>query len=186
MEHLTEAQLNEYLDRALAAPARARAETHLTECPDCRARLASLQAVSRTLAALLEEMPGRDLSPSILRALPRSFSGLAWHLAFAVQAGLSLGLLLLFAPFLTDRIAGIVQAMAVRIATAEVKLPALTDLYFSLPDLRLPHPPFIPSLPITITPANSPIWLILGIAAFLLFVVGNFSLIFHSSSESRK
>jgi hypothetical protein len=186
MEHLTEAQLNEYLDSALEIPARARMEAHLSECAHCRARLSFLQAVFHALAALPEETPERDLTQSVLRALPHRFTGLAWRLAFAVQAGMSLGLLLVFAPILTGRFAGFVRAMAVRIARAEVKLPTPTDLHFSLPVIQLTHPPNLPTLPITITHSNSAIWLILGIAASLLFVVGNFSLIFHSSSESRK
>jgi hypothetical protein len=186
MKHLTEAQLNEYLDNTLAALARAQMRAHLTGCADCRTRLACLQAVFQALDTLPEEMPERDLTASILRALPRSFSRLAWRLALAVQAGLSLALLLLFAPILTGHFAGLIQAMAARIATAEVKLPNPTNLHFSLPVIQLLHPLNLPTLPITITHANSAIWLIMGIAAALLFVVGNFSLICNSPSESRK
>lgn len=186
MEHPTEAQLNEFLDNVLETTAQARISVHLTTCADCRGKLASLETVFQALAGLPEEMPGRDLSPSVLQALPRRFSGLAWRLALAVQAGLSLGLLLLLAPILTGRFAGLIQAMAVRIATAEVKLPNPTNLNFSLPVIQLPHPFNLPTLPITITPANSAVWLILGIAAVLLFVVGNFSLIFHGTSEPSK
>ena len=159
-------------------------QAHLTGCLDCRARLVALQTVFQALAALPEETPGHDLAPSVLRALPRSFSVLVWRLAFAVQAGLSLGLLLLVAPILTGRFAGNLQAIAVRIATAVVKLPTPINLHFSLPVMRLPHPLGL-ALPIAITSSNLPIWLILGIAAGLLFVVGNFSLIFHSSSKIR-
>ena len=112
-------------------------------------------------------------------------SSLAWRLALAVQAGLSLGLLLLFVSILMDRLAGIVQGLISQIPLPELKLPIPLDLHFSLPVIQLPHPPNLPNLPIAITHANSAIWLILGIAAALLFVVGNFSLIFHSSSEIR-
>ena len=185
MEHLTEDQLNEYLDNALEATIQERMAKHLSGCADCRARLASLQTVFQALAALPEEKPGCDLTPSVLRALPRKFSSLAWRLALAVQAGLSLGLLLLFVSILMDRLAGIVQGLISQIPLPELKLPIPLDLHFSLPVIQLPHPPNLPNLPIAITHANSAIWLILGIAAALLFVVGNFSLIFHSSSEIR-
>ena len=185
MNHLTETQLNEYLDGVMVAPEQGLMQTHLSDCADCRARLASLQTVFQALAALPEEKPGCDLTPSVLRALPRKFSSLAWRLALAVQAGLSLGLLLVFTPLLTGHLAGFVQRLADRIAKAEVKLPTPINLHFSLPVIQLPHPPNLPNLPIAITHANSAIWLILGIAAALLFVVGNFSLIFHSSSEIR-
>jgi hypothetical protein len=184
MKHPTETELNEYLDGALKSSAQARIEAHLSDCAHCRARQASLQAIFQTLAALPEETPGRDLTPSVLRALPRSFSGLAWLLAFAVQAGLSLGLLLLFAPVVTSRLTWIVHGLAGQIDAPEVKLPIPLVLHFSLPVLRLPHPPVL-GLPIAITCANSAAWIIMGIAAVLLFAVGNFSLIFHSSSEIR-
>ncbi len=71
MKHLTEDQLNEYLDNAVEAPVQARMALHLSGCADCRARLVSLQTVFQALAALPEETPGRDLTPSVLQALPR-------------------------------------------------------------------------------------------------------------------
>ena len=121
----------------------------------------------------------------MLNGLPRSLSGLAWHLAFAVQAGMSLGLLLLFAPILMGRLTGTIQVLANRVAGSGRIYPAPLDLHFSLPVIRLPHHP-IPRLPIVISHANLPIWLILGIAALLLFAVGNFRLIFHNTSEPQK
>jgi hypothetical protein len=185
MKHLTETQLNECLDLALESSEQARVAAHLSDCADCQARLASLQAIFQTLAALPEETPGRDLTPAVLQNLPRRFSGLGWRLAFAVQAGMSLGILTLFAPIVTGRLAGFVQGLAGRIAAPELKFPALVDIHFTLPVIRLPHPPDL-TLPITITQTNSAIWLTLGIAAVLLFLVGNFSLIFHSTSEVKK
>jgi hypothetical protein len=185
MKHLTEIQLNEYLDGALESPAQARMAAHLSDCADCRAKLASLQTVFQALACLPEETPRRDLTPSVLNGLPRSLSGLAWHLAFAVQAGMSLGFLLLFAPILMGRLTGTIQVLANRVASSGRIHPAPLDLHFGLPVIRLPHPP-IPRLPIVITNANLPIWLILGIAVLLLFAVGNFSLIFHNTSEPQK
>jgi hypothetical protein len=67
----------------------------------------------------------------------------------------------------------------------EVKVPAPVAPHFSLPVIRLPHPPVL-ALPITITQDNSAIWLTLGIAAILLFAVGNISLLFNSPSEAQK
>ena len=185
MKHLTETQLNEYLDDVLDSTARAHMDAHLSDCADCRDRLASLQAVFQALASLPEETLGRDLTPPVLNGLPRSLSGLGWQLAFAVQAGMSLGLLLLFAPIVTGRLARIVQGLANRIAGLEVKYSAPINIHVSLPVIQLPNLPNL-TLPITITHANSAIWFILGIAAVLLFVVGNLSLIFHSSSGHKK
>jgi hypothetical protein len=188
MEHLTEEQLNEYLDNSLEAPELARMGAHLTDCPDCRGRLASLEAIFQALAALPEETPGHELTSSVLKALPNGSAGLGWRLAFAFQAGLSLGFLLLFFHFMTARIAGIVPAWNAHLVMPEFKFPNPTGFHFSPPALSLPYPPhpFSLALPVTITHANFSIWLLLGIAAVLLFVVGNFSLIFHNTSKAQK
>ena len=185
MKHLTETQLNEYLDDVLDSTARAHMDAHLSDCADCRDRLASLQAVFQTLTSLPEETPGRDLTPFVMQSLPRRRSGLGWRLAFAVQAGMSLGLLILFAPIVMGRLAGIVQGLTGLIAMPDVKFPVPVDLHFSLPAIRLPYPA-IPTLPIAITHDNSAIWLTLGIAVILLFVVGNSSLVFHNTSDTQK
>ena len=194
MDHFTEDQLNEYLDDALEVPAQARLSAHLSECADCRARLAALQTVFELLAALPDEKPGRDLAPSILQNLPHKRSGLGWKLALAFQAGVSFGLLILFTPIGVRSTAGILQRLTGQIIGLEIRLSALINLHFSPPSLLLPHPPSLPApvpqiwvtLPVAITQANFPIWLILGIAAILLFVIGNYSLILNGSSKSKK
>jgi hypothetical protein len=188
MEHLTEEQLNEYLDNSLEAAELARMGAHLSGCPDCRARLAALQSLFQVLAALPEATPGHELTSSVLKALPNGSSGLGWRLAFSMQAGLSIGFLLLFSPFLASRIAGIFPGLIAQLAVPEVKFPNPIEFHFGLPDVRLPYPPhpFSLALPVAVTHANFSIWLLLGIAAVLLFVVGNFSLIFHNISRARK
>ncbi len=194
MDHFTEDQLNEYLDDTLEVPAQARLSAHLSECADCRARLAALQTVFEVLAALPDEKPERDLAPSILQNLPNSRSGLGWKLVFAFQSGVSLGLLLLYAPIGVRSTAGILQRLIGQVIRLEIRLPAPIDLHFSPPILLLPHafslaghvPQIHVTLPVGITQSNIPIWLILGIAASLLFVIGNYSLIFNSSSRPKK
>ncbi|MGD0752327.1 MAG: zf-HC2 domain-containing protein [Anaerolineales bacterium] len=186
MNHLTENQLNEYLDGLMEASALAACEEHLSDCADCQSQLAVLQSVFQALAALPEANPQRDLAPSVLKNLSERGFGLGWRLALAMQAGLSLGLLVFLSPVITDRItdhiAGIMAGWAGRLATPEVRIPNPIDFHFTTPAIPLFHPPTL-ALPISITQANSPIWLILGIAALALFVVGNFSLVFHSSSK---
>ncbi len=112
MKHPTEAQLNEYLDNVLEATAQSHISVHLTICADCRGRLASLETVFQALAALPEEKLGRDLTPAVLHALPGSFFGLIGRLALTIQVGVSLGVLLIFAPRVTGHVAGIVQRLA--------------------------------------------------------------------------
>ena len=184
MKHLTENQLNEYLDGLMEAQEQEHMQAHLSDCGDCRERLAALKAVFQALAVLPEQTPRSDLTPSILQALPCSSSGLVWRLVFAVQSGISIGFLLLLFPYMTDRFAALKLGWNVQFAMPEVKLPNPVDITFSLPANPLNHP-LIPALPVTITHANLTIWLILGIAAFLLFLVGNFSLIFHGNSNAQ-
>jgi predicted anti-sigma-YlaC factor YlaD len=185
MEHLTETQLNEYLDGLMESPEQVRMEAHLSGCADCRARLASLQTVYRALAALPEETPTRDLTSSVLQALPRGFTGLGWRLAFAIQTGMSLGFLLLLFPFMLGWFPGIMPGWNGRLTVPEVGSFNPIDFHFSLPVLHLSHPPIL-VLPVIMTHSNLTTWLVLGIAAALLFAVGNFSLIFHGDSTVQK
>ena len=185
MEHLTETDLNEYLDGLMEPAAQARLQGHLSDCADCRARLAGLQTVFQALAALPELTPERNLSSSVLKKLPRNGFGLGWQLAFAIQAGFSLGVLLLFSPLITGRIAGILPSWKRWLALPEIKFPNPVNFHFGPPVIPMPHLPSL-TLPVTITQANFSIWLILGIAAVLLFALGNFSLIFHDASRAGK
>ena len=186
MKHLTETQLNEYLDGVPEAPAQARLQAHLADCADCRARLAALQTVFQALASLPDELPEQDLTVYVLQTLPhRAFSWLGWRLALALQAGFSLGILLLLSPFLSGRIAGVITGMASRLVVPEIKVPGPVFINPSLPVFPVPHLPGL-VLPVTITQANLSIWLVLGIAASLLFVVGNFSLLIHKTSKAGK
>ena len=93
--------------------------------------------------------------------------------------------MLLFFPWLVDRNATIMPGLMARYNLPELRLPDPKDLRFSPPVIHLPAAPKL-TLPILSTHPNMPIWLILGIAAFLLFVVGNFCLIFHNPSGTRK
>lgn len=107
-----------------------------------------------------------------------------WQLAFAIQAGVGLGLLLLLFPLLTGYITSMMVGLTGQFVVPEVKFPNHIDLHFSVPVFHLPHA-FIPALPMLVTPTNLSVWLILGIAAGLLFVIGNFSLVFHNNSKGQ-
>jgi predicted anti-sigma-YlaC factor YlaD len=184
MEHLTETQLNEYLDNLMEATTLSQAKEHLAECADCRERLSSLQTIFQALEALPEELPVRDLTSSIIHALPTRRSLPIWQVAIAIQAGLGLGLLLLLFPLLAGYLTNMMVGLTGQFVVPEVKFPNPIDLHFSLPVFHLPHAS-IPVLPIPVTPANFSIWLILGIAASLLFIIGNLSLVLHSNSNGQ-
>jgi hypothetical protein len=185
MEHLTETQLNEYLDGLTDAHLQERMQAHLSDCGNCRGRLANLQAVFQALDALPEVTLESDLSPFVIESLQESTPGRGWQLVLAMQAGLGFGLLFLILPFLAGHIAGIMPGFKLRLALPEVKFPNPPAFHFGLPVITIPNPLSL-ALPIAITHANFDIWLILGIAAVLLFAVGNFSLIFHNASRARK
>ena len=67
MSHLTEEQLNLYLDGELEAAQGAAVQAHLADCDTCRAELASLRALFAALDALQPESLAIDLAPLVLR-----------------------------------------------------------------------------------------------------------------------
>lgn len=74
--HLTEADMNEYLDAALVPEALAAAEAHLAACVTCSYRLADLRALFADLDALPDVPLPRDLVPAVVRALPAAHTPL--------------------------------------------------------------------------------------------------------------
>ena len=185
MEHLTEIPTQRISGRRVGSPRlrwRAVAPIQLRGMPD---QVGHPTNRFPALAALPDETPGRDLTPSVLQVLPHRSIGRVWRLAFAIQAGMSLGFLLLLLPVITDHIAGMMVGMVGQFSIPEVKFPSPINFHVNPPVILLPHPPSL-ALPISITQANSPVWLTLGIAALGLFVLGNFSLVFHRTSRSQK
>jgi len=65
MNHLTESQLNEYLDHSLDESTHRALDAHLEGCDECRENLNQLQDVFLALKSLLEIRLTRDLSHSI-------------------------------------------------------------------------------------------------------------------------
>ncbi len=146
MEHLTDDLLNEYLDHALDEQSNAIAQAHLSNCRECRLRLANLQSLFAALASLPESSLGRDLSASILGSIEKPNASPRYlRLAVVLQVVLS-GLGLIFAaPFLIRVSVPILPAMdfnsfagmfirtqrswfAVWRDLSQLELPALPDL----------------------------------------------------------
>jgi len=85
MNHLSDEQLNEYLDGALDERLKQKVTSHLEQCFECRARLDELQWLFFHLASLQEVQIGHDLTPGVLAQLPtRPVSRLRW-LALGMQ-----------------------------------------------------------------------------------------------------
>jgi len=164
--HLTEEQLNEYLDNESAE--RVQIESHLSACDECAARLTALQ----TLFAEIESLPELELTHSIaarftLRATPSLPVGQlpTWlTLTATLQAALALITVILAAPFIAELLPAI-------------ETPSLTELFLQLQSqwtawldllaaFQLPTLPEIPvfeisSLVLTLTLAGvSTLWLV--------------------------
>ena len=92
--HLTDEQLNEYLDHEAADSAGI--EVHLSTCEDCFARLAALQDLFSEIESLPDVELSRDVVPGLNLPveLPRSL-----RLTVTLQAALAAVAILVAAPF---------------------------------------------------------------------------------------
>jgi len=126
--HLTDEQLNEYLDNETAN--RAEIETHLDSCDECAARLSTLQALFADLDSLPEVTLSRDLSvaslwdaarfrprPSLTPQLPRWLT-----LTASLQAAAALVALIVAIPFFS-------------IMLPQVEMPSFTTWLFEIQSL---------------------------------------------------
>ena len=173
-DHISDAQLNEYLDGELAD--RIFAEAHLAVCVDCAVRLAALESLFAELDALPAVELTRSLSeaslwdaarfapnPNLPPQLPRWLT-----LTATLQAALAVIVLILAAPFVAELVSPYLAA---------TQPPSLTELLFRaqsewvnwldiLSKYRLPSlpqfPPFeISNLMMMVTLAGvSVLWLV--------------------------
>jgi hypothetical protein len=119
--HLTNEQLNEYLDNETAN--RAEIETHLDSCDDCAARLSALQALFADLDSLPEVTLSRDIAarfrprPSLAPQLP------SWlTLTASLQAAAALVAFIVAIPFFS-------------IMLPQVEMPSFTTWFFEIQSL---------------------------------------------------
>jgi len=144
--HLTDEQLNEYLDNE--SKDRAQVDSHLSSCADCAARLAARQALFNEIESLSEVALSRDLAAPVVRqlsgraALPRSL-----RLTVALQFAAALVALVFAAPFVAQFLSPYLS---------NLQAPSLVDLFLQvqtrwtawldmLSQLQLPS---IPELPV--------------------------------------
>lgn len=161
--HLTDDQLNEYLDNEIAD--RAHIESHLAACGECAARLTALQ----TLFAELDSLPEVELTRNIAARfasvgqltpqLPRWLT-----LTAALQAAFALIALILAAPFVMNLLPAI-------------ETPSFTEIFLQMQSQWLTllttitnyQLPAMPSLP----PLQIPTLSLTLAGASLLWLVGN-------------
>ena len=141
MNHISEFQLNEYLDHALPAEERSIVEPHIVSCDSCRARLDELLLVFNRLAELPDVQISHDLRPNILSRLPRIHNRL-WTPFFAAQVGATLGIVI----WLTTKAADLTKFQAAsnfsipefpftptRLLLVWVKVVSITLNFLSIP-----------------------------------------------------
>jgi hypothetical protein len=123
MNHLSDSQLNEYLDGSLTAGPRHTAASHLKLCDSCRTRLAEFQLVFDQLAQLPEARLAHDLTPRVLARLPQE--NRLWTPILAFQFVLAAGMLL----WLSSEAVGLIRlpviSMSVLSEIAGFRLPQL-------------------------------------------------------------
>lgn len=119
--HLTDEQLNEYLDNA--STERAFIESHLDSCDECAARLSALQALFADLDSLPEVTLSTDLAarfrlrPNLPAQLPRWLT-----LTATLQAAAALIALIVAIPFFS-------------IMLPQVEMPSFTTWLFEIQSL---------------------------------------------------
>ena len=116
--HLTDEQLNEYLDHETAE--RGVIEAHLDSCDECAARLSALQALFAELDSLPEVALTRNLAapftlrPSLPAQLPKFLT-----LTAILQAAFALTAFVIAVPFIANLLPAI-------------ELPSFTKLFFQI------------------------------------------------------
>jgi anti-sigma factor RsiW len=167
--HLTDEQLNEYLDNEINDPAQV--EIHLSSCADCAARLAARQALFDEIESLPEIALSRDLTAPVVRqlsgraSLPRSL-----RLAVILQFTAAIVILVFSAPFVVQFLSSYVASLqtpsfAGVLLQVQAQWTAWLDM---LSQLRLPNIPEIPVFEL------SSLFLMLAvIGASVLWLIGN-------------
>jgi anti-sigma factor RsiW len=171
--HLTDDQLNEYLDNESAE--RAQIEIHLSSCDECAARLTALQ----TLFAEIESLPKLELShsiaarftptPSLPPQLPRWLT-----LTATLQAALALIAAIIAAPFITKLLPSLqIPSLTDGLLQLQTQWPMWLNQLSTLrlnswPAFQLPTLPQLPTLEI---PSMLIALTLVGVS--MLWLVGN-------------
>jgi hypothetical protein len=161
--HLTDDQLNEYLDNETGE--RAQIESHLSSCDECAARLTSL----KTLFTEIESLPELELTRSFAARFTPALSLTPklppfLTLTATLQAALALITLIVAAPFVTNLLPAVEMPSFAKILillqTQWITwLETLSTLQFpSVPQITMPE---LSSLVYTLTLAGvSLLWLV--------------------------
>ncbi len=122
MNHLSDEQLNKYLDHESNEPAQI--ESHLAACDQCATRLARLQALFTELDSLPDATLSVDLMPAVLQRVSGSAILPKWlTLTVALQAALAVIIILIAAPFMIEFASASLPIL---------QMPSIAEILFSL------------------------------------------------------
>jgi anti-sigma factor RsiW len=169
MKHLSNEQLNEYLDHE--SQDRTQIESHLAVCDECGARLAALQALFSELDSLPDAALAVDLAPAVIQRVGGSAVLPKWlTLTVFLQAALALVILLIATPFVIEFASVSLPLLQVP-SIPEVLLPLQSQWMSWLDTLATFQMPVLPAIP---TPQFSSMVIGLTLAAASIFwLVGN-------------
>jgi anti-sigma factor RsiW len=169
MKHLSDEQLNEYLDHE--SQELARIESHLAACEECGARLSAFQALFSELDSLPDASFSVNLAPAVIQRVSGSAVLPKWlTLTVALQAALALIIIVIAAPFMIE-FASTSMPLLQMPTTAEILLPLQAGWMSWLEAFSTFQIPALPSIP---TPQFSSLVIGLTLAAASMFwLVGN-------------
>jgi hypothetical protein len=167
--HLTDEQLNEYLDRE--SPERNEIEVHLSSCADCAARLSALQALFDEIESLPDLALSRPIAPhltllsSLPSKLPRFFT-----LTLTLQAALAIVTIIVAAPFVMQFVSPYLLSIPAP-SIGDVFLQIQTQWMLWLDTLSQFQMPTIPEIPALELSSLFSMFTVIGVS--LLWLIGN-------------
>lgn len=169
MKHLSEEQLNEYLD--YESKEQEQIELHLSACDECTMRLVTLQRLFSELDSLPDLALSRDLAEPVIRRVSGSSVLPKWlTLTIALQAALAVITTLIAAPFIIEFTTETMPPL---------QSPSITEMIFQLQTqlgtwqeaISTFQVPALPAIP---TPQFSSLVMLFTLAGVsLLWLIGN-------------
>lgn len=100
--HLSDLEIQDWLDEALRGEAAAVARAHLATCRDCARRAEAQAVLFAAIESWGETPPSRDLAPEVVRRLSQRKVPFSLSVATAVQAALALLIAVLAWPLVAN------------------------------------------------------------------------------------
>lgn len=179
--HLTDDQLNEYLDNEIAD--HAQIELHLSSCHECQARLAALRNLFTEIESLPDLTLSRDLATHFKRQSSPSYQLPRWlTLTATFQAALAVIALVIASPLVMQLITPYVSS---------VQIPSFADVLVQLQSQRIAwldlfsglQIPSVPEIPVVELSSMVVVLTLIGVST--LWIVGNGLLLRNSNKTSR-